>query len=87
MLDEGPEQGTFSYELEHFPQAGTAIRRVEVHQLPLGAELLSFSTNATQRIRNNRNEVVLDQIVPASGSIGLSYRYRLVPAPASTPSP
>ena len=84
-LNEGPD-GTFSYDLTHWPSGNVATRRVEVHRLPTGAELLQVSTNATSRVRNGRTEVLLDQIVPVDGSVALSYRYRLTPENSSPPT-
>ncbi len=84
-VDEEAEHGTFSYSFNHSPNASVATRRVEIHRLPAGAELLEVSSNATSRVRNGRVEIVLDQNVPAGESVALSYRYRLAPATPPTP--
>jgi hypothetical protein len=73
----GAEPGTFSYRFTHTPGANLPVRRVEVHRLPPGAELLEFSSNATKREADGRVEVVLDQIVEPSGHVTLEYHYRV----------
>jgi hypothetical protein len=73
----GAEPGTFSYRFTHTPGANLPVRRVEVHQLPPGAELLELSSNATTREAHGRVEVVLDQIVEPRGQVTLEYHYRV----------
>jgi hypothetical protein len=76
-LDEDPVQGEFTYRFTHSPNTDMPTRRIEIHRLPAGAELLEVSAPGIQRWRAGRAEIVIDQLVPAGGSISLSYRYRL----------
>lgn len=85
-VDQEPELGTFSYRFTHSPNSGVPTRRVEVHRLPAGAQLLEVSSGAASRVRKGRTEIVLDQIVPAGGSITLAYRYRLFGGDARVPA-
>ena len=86
-VDEGPEPGMFSYQFTHTPSSGVPTRRVEVHRLPPGAKLLEVSNNASQRVRDGRTEVLIDEVVPPSGSVSLSYRYRLNGRHSGSPGP
>jgi len=70
--------GTFTYRFTHSPGgSGAATRRVEVHRLPAGAELIELSPNATQRDVQGRTEIVLDELIRSRGNVTLEYRYRL----------
>ncbi len=81
-VNQNADLGTFTYRFTHSPASGVPTRRVEVHRLPPGAEVLEVSANATKRERNGRMEIVLDEIVQPRGSVTLAYRYRLADAKA-----
>ncbi len=69
--------GTFTYRFTHSPGSGVTTRRVEIHRLPPGAELIELTSNATQREAQGRTEVVLDELVKPRGNVTIEYRYRL----------
>ncbi len=83
-VDEDSRPGIYTYRFTHSPNASVHTRRIEVHQLPTGAELLDLSENAKRRERNGRTEVVLDKIIPPGDNVTLYYRYRL---PDKSPAP
>jgi HEAT repeat protein len=69
--------GVFTYRFTHTPGGSVPTRRVEVHRLPPGAELIERSSNTIRRERGGRIEVVLDEVIPVRGNSTVSYRYRL----------
>ena len=80
LIKPGPEPGEFTYRMKHWPATGADTRRVETHLLPRGAELLSKSpAEMSETRKDGRIELKIDRVIPAGGSLEVTYRYRLKP--------
>ena len=73
------EPGVFQYEMRHWPGVNGMTRRIEVHRLPPGAELLQKSPAdlLQQTTPDGRIELRIDRLIPEKGSLEVRYRYRL----------
>jgi beta-lactamase regulating signal transducer with metallopeptidase domain len=78
LIRPGDEPNTFEYHMKHFPAAQVDVKRIEVHRLPAGAELLSKSpADLIESRKDGRIELRIERLIPPGGSLEVSYRYRL----------
>ena len=72
------EPGVFKYHMVHSPASSCNVRRIEVHRLPAGAELLEKSpADMTESQSDGRIELRVERTIPPGGNIEVSYTYRL----------
>jgi hypothetical protein len=70
--------GEFEYSMRHWPYTQRRTRRVEVHRLPAGAEVVYKEPgDLQQRLRDGRVELFIDRLIPPGDSLEVIYRYRL----------
>jgi predicted Ser/Thr protein kinase len=78
LVKSAPEEGVFEYRMSHFPGVPTITRRIELHRLPAGAELIEKAPDdLIERKRDGRTELYIDRAIPPRGRLDLRYRYRL----------
>jgi hypothetical protein len=80
------EPNGFEYHMDHSPGYDGMTHRLELHRLPLGAELLGHAKNMREEKAGGRVELHLDCQIPPGGDSDVRYRYRLSKAPAVRPS-
>lgn len=67
----------FRYVFNHAPESALPLRRVELLQLPEGAELLSTTPPGLKhRTRKGRIQVMVDQLMPPLGEVQTEVHYR-----------
>jgi hypothetical protein len=72
------QPGVFKYRMPHSPNAPFSVRRIEVHRLPPGAELLEKSpADMAETQSDGRIELRVERIIPKDGVMEVSYIYRL----------
>jgi hypothetical protein len=79
-------EDTYRYRMQHWPGGGQT-RRIEIHRLPKGAELLATAPkDLPRRTRSGRIELLVDEVIPPGGSLTTAYTYRLpMGAPGGKP--
>jgi len=76
-----PESDVFEYSTRHWPGM-IRTRRIELHRLPTGAQLLSKQPNdLVARTRDGVQEWFIDRSIPSGDSLEISYTYRLPTKP------
>ncbi len=82
------EPNVFEYHMKHWPGYDGMTRRIEVHRLPPGAELLSKSPgDMVETDKEGRIELRVERLVPARGYLEVTYQYRLGAARAAVTRP
>jgi hypothetical protein len=82
LIKPAGEPDTFVYHMKHWPAVDVETRRVEVHRLTPGAELLSKSPpDMIESRQDGRIELRIERLIPAGGNLEVSYRYRLKVGP------
>ena len=72
------EPGVFEYKMKHWPGYGGETRRVELHRLPPGAELISKRPDDLKEEKvGDHIELRIDTKIPPGGYLEVDYRYRL----------
>ena len=75
--------GVFQYSMKHWPGYDGVTRRVELHRLPPGAELIDKSPGDLKEEKvGDHIELRLDRRIPPGGHIDVRYSYRLSATPA-----
>jgi beta-lactamase regulating signal transducer with metallopeptidase domain len=70
--------GEFRYHMTHSPNAPFTVRRVEIHRLPPGAELLEQNPNGSIKAsKDGRIELRVAQTIMPGQSMDVAFRYRL----------
>jgi hypothetical protein len=70
--------GLRRHESVHSPAIVAPVRRIEIHRLPAGAQLISTTpANLPTRTFAGRTEVLFDQTIPLRGTLRLRIDYRL----------
>ena len=82
------QPNVFEYHMKHWPAYDGVTRRIEVHRLPPGAELLSKRPgDMVETVNEGRIELRIERLIPPDGYLEVSYRYRLGAAPAAVAHP
>ena len=78
LIMPGDERETWVYHMKHWPAVDGDTRRVEVHRLPRGAELLSKSpSDLVESRKDGRIELRIERTIPQGGFLEVTYCYRL----------
>lgn len=88
LITPANEKNVYQYRMRHYPSSSRPTRRMELHRLPAGAELLSFQpADAITRTVDGRTELFLDEMIPAGNGLTVQYRYRLTDAQMAATKP
>ncbi len=80
--------GEFDYSFDHSPGYDGVTRRIELHRLPPGAELIDKSPDdLTEAKVGDHIELRIDRLIPPGGDLHVHYRYRLAQTAAAGGSP
>jgi len=86
LIHSTKEPNVFEYHMDHSPGYDGMTHRVELHRLPLGAELIGHAKNMSEEKTGGRVELHLDCQISPGGDSDVRYRYRLSNVPATRPS-
>jgi hypothetical protein len=74
--------------MRHWPATDVPTRRIELHRLPAGAQLLDKEPNdLVERNRGGRIELYTDRLIPPRDSLEVKYRYRIAPEAGGNTGP
>lgn len=72
------KENTYRYYMNHSPNAGQPVLRIEEYLLPEGAEVVSiYSDDMTQSEQDGRILLRVEKVIPTGGSILTSFQYKL----------
>ncbi|HWH67871.1 MAG TPA: hypothetical protein VNT26_00690, partial [Candidatus Sulfotelmatobacter sp.] len=88
LIQPTADPGVYQYSMRHWPAHDLRTQRIEVHRLPLGAQLLDKEpAEMREQLRQGRLELAIDRLIPPGDSLEIHYRYRLDQPAANRPPP